>query len=78
MVSLSDDTQADIIEIFNPAFKCLDDLSTRLCLFLRLIWYLCFRFDALTDLEAFMRTASLIFFMYFCIKISIGVQGEVG
>ena len=35
---------------------------------------LCFRFDALTELGAFMRTI----FMYFCIKSSIGTQGEVG
>ena len=32
---------------------------TRLCLSLWLIWFLCFRFDALTELEAFMRTEFL-------------------
>ena len=42
-------------------------MSTRLCLSLCLIWFLCFRFDELTE-----------FFMYFCIKSSIGTQGEVG
>ena len=34
-----------------------------------------FRFDALTELGAFMRTE---FLMCFCIKSSIGTQGEVG
>ena len=37
---------------------------------------LAFRFDALTELRAFMRTD--FFFMYFCIKSSIGTLGEVG
>ena len=50
-------------------------MSTRLCLSLWLIWFLYFRFDALTELGAFMRTD---FFMYFCIKSSMGTQGEVG
>ena len=31
-------------------------MSTRLCLLYWLIWFLCFRFDALTELGAFMRT----------------------
>ena len=31
-------------------------MSTRLCLLKWLIWFLCFRFDALTELGAFMRT----------------------
>ena len=31
-------------------------MSTRLCLSFWLIWFLCFRFDALTELGAFMRT----------------------
>ena len=34
-------------------------MSTRLCLLGWLIWFLCFRFDALTELGAFMRTESL-------------------
>ena len=34
-------------------------MSTRLCLSLWLIWFLCFRFDALTELGAFMRTEFL-------------------
>ena len=34
-------------------------MSTRLCLSLRLIWFLCFRFDALTEFGAFMRTEFL-------------------
>ena len=51
-------------------------MSTRLCLSLWLIWFLCFRFDALTELGTFMRTE--FFFMYFCIKSSIGTQGGIG
>ena len=31
-------------------------MSTRLCLLQWLVWFLCFRFDALTELGAFMRT----------------------
>ena len=34
-------------------------MSTRFCLLLWLIWLFCFRFDALTELEAFMRTEFL-------------------
>ena len=34
-------------------------MSTRLCLLLWFIWFLCFRFDALTELGAFMRTEFL-------------------
>ena len=34
-------------------------MSTRLCLSLWLIWFLCFRFNALTELGAFMRTEFL-------------------
>ena len=34
-------------------------MSTRLCLLYWLIWFLCFRFDALTELGAFMRTKFL-------------------
>ena len=34
-------------------------MSTRLCLLQWLIWFLCFRFDALTELGAFMRTEFL-------------------
>ena len=34
-------------------------MSTRLYLSLWLIWFLCFRFDALTELEAFMQTEVL-------------------
>ena len=34
-------------------------MSTRLCLLLWLIWFLCFRFDTLTELGAFMRTEFL-------------------
>ena len=34
-------------------------MSTRLCLLEWLIWFLCFRFDALTELGAFMRTEFL-------------------
>ena len=35
------------------------DMSTRLCLSLWLIWFFCFRFDALTELGAFKRTEFL-------------------
>ena len=31
-------------------------MNTRVCLSRWLIWFLCFRFDALTELGAFMRT----------------------
>ena len=34
-------------------------MSTRLCLSWRLIWFLCFRFEALTELGLFMRTEFL-------------------
>ena len=34
-----------------------------------------FRFDALTEFGAFMRTD---FLTYFCIKRNIGTQGEIG
>ena len=34
-------------------------MSTRLCLLLWLIWFLCFRLDALTELGAFMQTEFL-------------------
>ena len=34
-------------------------MSTRLCLSLWLIWFLCFRFDKLTELRAFMETEFL-------------------
>ena len=34
-------------------------MSTRLCLLLWLIWFLCFHFDALTELGAFMQTEFL-------------------
>ena len=34
-------------------------MTTRLCLLSWLIWFLCFRFDALTELGAFMRTEFL-------------------
>ena len=36
-------------------------MSTRLCLLWWLIWFLCFRFDALTELGAFMRTEFYVF-----------------
>ena len=38
-------------------------MSTRLCLLEWLIWFLCFRFDALTELGAFMRTE------FFCVSV---------
>ena len=38
-------------------------MSTRLCLLLWFIWFLCFRFDALTELGAFMRTEFLCIFV---------------
>ena len=50
--------------------------STRLCLSQWLIWFLYFRFDAVTVLGAFLRTD--FFFYVFCIKSSLGTQGGVG
>ena len=44
-------------------------MSTRLCLSLWLIWFLCFRFDALTELGAFMRTEFL------CISVLRAASG---
>ena len=41
------------------AFKMNSAMSTRLCLVQCLIWFLCFRFDAWTELGAFMRTEFL-------------------
>ena len=38
-------------------------MSTRLCLLLWLIWFLCFRFDALTELGAFMLTELLCIYV---------------
>ena len=38
-------------------------MSTRLCLLKWLIWFLCFRFDALTELGAFMRTEFLCIYV---------------
>ena len=46
-------------------------MSTRLCLLCWLIWFLCFRIDWVGSLYANR------FFMYLCIKSSIGTQGEV-
>ena len=51
-------------------------MSTRLYLSKWLIRFLCFHFDALTELGALMLTD--FFFMYFCIKSNIGNQGEDG
>ena len=36
-------------------------MSTRLCLLQWFIWFLCFRFEALTKLGAFMRTIFYVF-----------------
>ena len=44
-------------------------MSTRLCLSLCLIWILCFRFDALTELGAFMRTE---FLRISVLKVALG------
>ena len=44
-------------------------MSTRLCLLLWLHWFLCFRFDALTELGAFMRTEFL------CISVLRAASG---
>ena len=44
-------------------------MSTRLCLLLWLIWFLCFRFDALTELGASMRTDFL------CVSVLIVASG---
>ena len=50
----------------------LQGILVLVCLVINLI--LCFHFDAMAEFGAFMRTD----FIYFCIKSSIGTQGEVG